>query len=279
MPGEVAMAWPPGHFYSPVPSLDEVRAREDRVFAVPRSVPGVDLREDAQLALVDELAPYCADQPFTAERSPGLRYHFENPFFGAGDGIVLHCLLRHLRPPRVVEIGSGFSSALMLDTDERFLGPRTSFTFVDPYPERLLELLGDESGDRAELIDRPVQDIAVDFFDQLRAGDVLFIDSTHVAKVGSDVNVLLLDVLPRLAPGVWVHVHDILYPFEYPRDWIYGGRSWNEAYLLRAFLAFNTSFRIELFNSFLGHFHHRHVSQALPPWSRNTGGSIWLRRF
>jgi hypothetical protein len=112
----------------------------------------------------------------------------------------------------------------------------------------------------------------------LRSGDVLFVDSSHVAKIGSDVNSLFFDVLPNLAPGVVVHVHDIHYPFEYPKDWVFEGRAWNEAYLLRAFLTMNTDYEILLFNSYLSCFHIDEVAQLMPGWRINPGGSIWLRR-
>jgi hypothetical protein len=99
-----------------------------------------------------------------------------------------------------------------------------------------------------------------------------------VSKTGSDVNYLLLEVLPRLKTGVWIHFHDLFYPFEYPQDWVFGGRSWNEGYALRAFLQFNTSFRIEFMNTFLEHFHEARFAQRMPLCLRNPGGSLWLRR-
>ena len=107
---------------------------------------------------------------------------------------------------------------------------------------------------------------------------MLFIDSTHVAKVGSDVTTLFFDVLPTLKPGVLVHIHDVLWPFEYPRSWYLQGRSWNEAYLLRAFLQYNEEFEILLFNSFLGTHYAGDVAEILPLCAKNPGGSLWLRR-
>ena len=115
-------------------------------------------------------------------------------------------------------------------------------------------------------------------FATLEENDILFIDSTHVAKIGSDVNYLFFEVLPRLRAGVYVHVHDIFHPFEYPRAWIYEGRAWTEAYMLRAFLTFNTAFEIVLFNTFLERFHRERFAHKMPLCLRNEGGSIWLRR-
>jgi hypothetical protein len=107
---------------------------------------------------------------------------------------------------------------------------------------------------------------------------MLIIDSTHVAKIGSDVNHLMFDVLPRLAPGVLVHVHDIHYPFEYPREWVYQGRAWNEAYLVRAFLMSNVAWEIVFFNSFIAARHGEALAASLPPAKDSAGSSLWLRR-
>lgn len=270
--------WPPGHFHSPVPSLAEVRRREARVFRVPQKIEGIDLLEAEQLALVDQFQDYYAEQPFPVERSPGLRYYFSNDFFSYGDGLMLYCMLRHVRPRRVVEVGSGFSSAMILDVNEQFLGQQARCSFIEPYPERLLGLLRPTDRTSTTLAEVPLQDADPQVFMELEAGDVLFIDSSHVSKVGSDVNELFFEILPQLKAGVYVHFHDIFYPFEYPAAWVYQGRAWNESYLLRAFLMYNPRFRIVLFNSYLAAFHHDYVAERLPLWAKNPGGSLWLQR-
>lgn len=268
--------YPPGHFHSPVPDLEEVRARDAEIFDRPAELAGIDLRADAQLALVEELRRYAADQPFGAGPTDGLRYHYDNDYFGWGDGLVLFCMLRHLRPARVVEVGSGFSSALMLDTAERFLDPSPDLVLIEPNPDRLWGLLHDGDKDRVTLLSRPVQEVDRAVFDRLEPGDILFIDSSHVTKIGSDVNLLLLEVVPRLRPGVHVHVHDIIWPFEYARKWVYQGRAWNEAYLLRALLVGNPRLRIEFWSSQLAACHKERVGAALPLWPRDSGTSMWL---
>jgi hypothetical protein len=268
--------YPPGHFYSPLPDLDEVRAHDREIFDAPVTLPGIDLREQEQLALVEKLAPYAADVPFGGDPAPGLRYHFANDYFGWGDGLVLFCLLRQLRPQRLVEVGSGYSSALMLDTAERFLDGRPHCTFIEPYPDRLRALLRPGDADRATVIEARVQDVDREVFARLAPGDVLFIDSSHVSKVGSDVNLLLLDVLPALPAGVHVHVHDIVWPFEYSRAWVYEGRAWTEAYLLRALLVHNERLRITWWSSFLRARHADAVTARLPLWRIDSGTSLWL---
>ena len=270
---------PPGHFYSPIPSLDEVRRDAARIFAPPpREVPGVDLNEAGQLALLERFRAFSDEMPFSAERAPGLRYFFDNPAFAWGDGIVLYSMIRHLRPRRFVEIGSGYSSCLTLDTSERFLGGAVACVFIEPYPELLLSLLKEGDRERVEIVPARLQDVDPAHFAVLEAGDILFVDSTHVARLDSDVNVIFSRILPRLAPGVSVHFHDIFHPFDYPQEWIYEGRAWNEAYVLRAFLQYNRAFEVSFFTTFLAHFHADALFSVLPLARKNPGGSIWLRR-
>ncbi|MCW2523986.1 MAG: hypothetical protein JWO63_2321 [Frankiales bacterium] len=270
------MAFPPGHFYSPVADLTEISQRQEQIFAVPDSLPGIDLNAAGQLDRLTEFAAFAAEQPFADGPTEGLRYQFVNNFFSYGDGMAYYCMLRSIRPRRIIEVGSGWSSALALDVDELFFDASTEMTFIEPYPDRLAELIRPEDRGRVRILEEPLHAVDPSLFSELAAGDLLFIDSTHVSKIGSDVNQLILDVLPSLPAGVHIHVHDVFYPFEYPRDWVYDGRSWSEDYLLRAYLSQNERVRITWFNSYLNQFHHGAVSAAMPLWARNTGGSIYL---
>ena len=272
---------PPGHFYSPFPEVEEVLRKEHEIWRKPlprREIPGVEMHEAEQLRLLDEFTGYYREQPFHAARQPGLRYHFENENYSYSDAIFHYCMLRHLRPRRFIEVGSGFSSAVTLDTDELFLGNSLACTFIDPHPELLLSLIKEEDKPRIEIVGRKVQDVDPRLFDGLGDGDVLFVDSTHVAKTLSDVNHLFFEVLPRLRAGVAVHLHDVFYPFVYPKDWELERRAWNEAYLLRAFLQYNDTFRVYFCNTFLEYFHDARFKRELPLCMKNTGGSIWLRK-
>ncbi|MGI8696388.1 MAG: class I SAM-dependent methyltransferase [Mycobacteriales bacterium] len=271
---DVAPLYPPGHFYSPLPDLAEIERDHGRVFADRESFPGIDLRTDAQLRLAAEIADATRDQPFQDRPSDGPRYYFGNDYFGYGDAVVLHGLLRMWRPARLIEVGSGFSSALILDTDDRYLGGSVQMTFIDPYPDRLQSLLRPE--ERADVVQKRVQDVDPKVFGTLGPGDMLFIDSSHVAKVGSDVLFLLLDVLPELPAGVHVHIHDIGWPFEYSPAWVFEGRAWNETYLLHALLVNNEHLRIIWFADYLSIHHRDQVAELLPIWGRNTGTSMWL---
>lgn len=279
----------PGHFYSPIPSEDEIaRLAEPLFVAQPREFPGIDLAEATQLALLDEFAAYYAEQPFGDEPRASSRYYLRNGYFSYGDALFLYSMLRYAKPRRVIEVGSGFSSFVMLDTNERFFDRRIQLTFVEPHPERLQLRLTSADAETAEIVTQPVQSVPLERFGELQAGDILFVDSSHVSKIGSDLNHLLFEVLPRLASGVYVHFHDIFYPFEYPPAWFADRRYWNEAYLLRAFLQSNSRFQICGWLDFLGTFHPQKLAASLPLAARNIArscppdiapsGSMWLRR-
>ena len=147
---------------------------------------------------------------------------------------------------------------------------------VEPFP---LDFLKKGFPGLRALLQKKVEDLGLDFFSQLQSGDIFFIDSSHTVKIGGDVNYLFLEVLPRLNPGVIVHVHDILFPFDYRRDWVMDEfRFWTEQYLLQAFLAFNSQFDVLTANSYLAHYHLDDFKATFPnsPWW--GGGSFWMRR-
>jgi predicted O-methyltransferase YrrM len=270
---------PPGHFYSPIPDLDYTREhRGDLWSEIKRSLPGIELAEEKQIGLVRQLAAYYGEVPFTEHKQDGARYYFENPYLGHGSSIILYSMMRHFRPKRIVEVGSGFSSAAMLDVNDRFFDGGIRFTFVEPYPERLLSLLSDRDKHRHRICKDIVQNVPPDMFAELESNDILFIDSSHVAKVGSDVGYLLGEVLPLLKKGVIVHIHDIYWPFEYPEDWVLSGKAWNEAYMVKAFLQFNNCFEIILFNSYLATHQQKLMQECLPLFLPDGGSGLWLRK-
>lgn len=273
-------AFPPGHFYSPIPSLPEVKLREKEIFErKEKEIPGINLNEEGQLHLLHKLSRYYAELPFEVHKKQNLRYCFENPFFSYADAIVLYCMIRHLLPKRIIEIGSGYSSCVILDTNELFLGNTVACTFIEPHPDQFLSLTRPSDRSTIQLIRKQVQDIEVNKFSELSTGDILFIDSSHVSKVGSDVNYIFFEMLPRIERGVYVHFHDIFHAFEYPKEWVYEGRAWNEAYVLRGFLQYNNAFEIVFFNDFLATFRRKSLFTEMPLCEKNTGGSIWIRRI
>jgi hypothetical protein len=270
---------PNGHFYSPIPALEEIRRDESRIFRPgERSVPGIDLAEESQLRLLSDFAEYYKELSFPEERDPAYRYYYQNPSYSYSDAIFLYSIIRHARPRRIVEVGSGHSSCVTLDTNDRFFGGSISCTFIEPYPELLRSLLRQPDFQQVRIIPQRLQEVELDVFRQLAPNDILFIDSTHVSKTGSDVNRIFFEILAALASGVYVHFHDVFYPFEYPKEWVYEGRAWNELYMLRAFLQYNSSFRIVCFNTFLEEFHEEFFAAHMPLCLKNRGGSIWLQK-
>lgn len=254
---------PAGHYYSPRTSAADVLAAK----MMRRPPLGIDLCLTEQAQLARELR---LEVPSTNRwTSQG------NSMFGPADASVLLAMLRRHRPSRVVEVGSGFSTAVMLDAAEDFL-PELRITCVEPYPDRLRTRLRPGDEERLELIEAPVQSVAPESLVRgLGPGDMLFVDSTHVVKAGSDVCHLLLHTLPLVPVGVLVHVHDIFWPFEYTDSWLNEHRDWTEAYLLHALLSGNPGWRIELFASWLWA---AHPDLAAPGTTAEQPGSIWLRR-
>lgn len=226
---------------------------------------GVDLREREQLAYLDQIVPLLPER--------WSRYRPGNDQFGAADAGLYAAILRWERPRHVVEVGSGWSTAVAVDCHERWL-PNLEITCIEPYTARLRSSL--RPGDALDIREEQVQDTPSGVFGSLGAGDILFVDSTHVAKAGSDVQRLVLEILPSMPVGALIHFHDIFWPFEYPKPWLAEGRGWNEAYLLHAFLAHNVSWQIILWESWVWVLHPELVPESLR--AAPGPGGIWLRR-
>jgi len=267
-----------GGFFSPVPSREEIAEAFAQGVSGP-PFPGIDLNEARQLERLDRFSAHYVDQPFPEHPVKRRRFHLANPAYGPCDAIMLYCMLREARPRRIMEIGSGFSSAAMLDLDEQLWGSTVEFTFIDPDLRRLRPLLRVDDERRCALIEKRVQDVPIETFSELRENDVLFVDSSHVSKIGSDVNRIFFDILPTLAPGVLIHIHDVTGTLEYPRQWLEEGRAWNEQYLLRAFLMYNPAFRIELLSGWLIDTHLAWFRTHMPLCAQGGGGQIWLRKI
>ena len=275
---ELTGLFPIGHFYSPLPSREEIAEAWARGnFGPPFAA--VDLNEAAQFARLERFAGWYGEQPFPEKPTEGARFYLDNNSYGHFDAFMLYGMLREARPRRIIEVGSGFSSAAMLDLNEHVLGGEVNFTFIDPDMGRLRPLLRPDDAARATLIEKRVQEVPLEAFAALRENDVLFIDSSHVSKIGSDVNRLFFDVIPSLAPGVLIHIHDVAGNLDYPRDWLEEGRAWNEQYLLRAFLMNNRDYRIELFSAWLWNQRHEFIREKMPMCGRGGGGQMWLRKL
>lgn len=278
-----ALFVPPGHFYSPIVDVQEVAAKRERLWGADPVVDGIDWNDAGHRQLLTEVFPkylplydYPEDLP---EGSPPATFYTQNPQFSWMDARALFVLLHAWRPRRVIEVGSGYSSLLMADVNRRWFDCAMHVTCIEPYPRSFLT---DRIDGLSCLVEKKVQDVPLDEFAQLGEGDILFIDSSHVTKTGSDVNRLYFDVLPALAPGVRIHVHDVFLPHEYPEQWVLkDNRSWNEQYLVRALLMYSDGLRVEFGSSYAFHAFPDLVVRALahPKGHGFGGGSLWLTKL
>ncbi|MFC7556652.1 class I SAM-dependent methyltransferase [Pseudoroseomonas wenyumeiae] len=277
-PGNVSTLFPIGHFYSPVVDPAELLNSNFNERRSKDQLAGVEIDYDRMEIFFRELLSALGNVEIASNAESGRRYYPENDMYGMGDALVLASMVRHLKPKRWIEVGSGFSSAVLLDTLDQSPDLTTQLTFIEPFPDRLMRLLRGSDQSRVALIHSGIQQVDLNVFRALEKDDVLFLDTTHVTKTGSDVNFEVFSILPILSSGVVVHFHDIFADFEYPEEWIYKqNRSWNESYLLRAFLMYNRDFEVIYFND--GFAKHRATvfREQAPQASANPGG-IWLRK-
>jgi hypothetical protein len=278
--GPVKLYVPPGHFYSPIVNptdAERALAAVERK-PIPVSVPGVTIDRAEMVRTWQALLPHLSGNAFPRSPTPGFRYAYENGSYSWGDGSVLQAMICWRRPKRIIEIGNGWSSACMIDTVELYLTTPCDLTFIDPYPQLLHQVAGDALP-RLRSFEYDIQAAPLEMFDELESDDILFIDSTHVLRTGSDVCFELFEILPRLAPGVFVHFHDMFWPFEYPRPWAVGeNRSWNELYAVRAFLTDNEKWEVVMFSDYLAKLERPMIEATWPMFLLNSGGALWLRR-
>lgn len=278
------VGYEPGHYYSPIPDLEEIKTNASEIFSE-KKLPEIDLNNATQLKTLHDLKNHYNSYLYKQNSIPDekLRYKKEGAWYRFADSVFLHCMMLQFKPKNIIEIGSGHSSAIMLDVNERFFNNQIKFTFIEPFPEeRLLKIMRSEDQIRNSIISEKAQAVNEDQFKILKENDILFIDSTHVSKVGSDVNYLLLEIFPILNPGILIHIHDIFFPFELPKHWILNNRwFWNENYLLHAFLLNNKDFEIVAFNSYLLQTDLAWFTREMPECTigREDTGSIWLRKI
>jgi hypothetical protein len=267
------------HFYEPLPDF---RAISREAVLKRREGQAIHWNWPAQREWAEKLSSF-ADE-FVNIRSAsanGSTFHFGNEMFGPLDAAVYYATVRALKPARIIEVGSGFSTqigciALRQNAAEQRPG---RMTCIEPHPPAWFQTAGLD----IELLQQPVETVPLELFAGLRKNDILFIDSTHTVKFQSDVCREFLDILPALDVGVCVQVHDIFFPYDYPPDWlIKERRAWNEQYLLEAFLAFNSDFEILLANHFLSveqpETAGRILAQPTISSSPHQAGSFWMKR-
>ncbi|MGD1152447.1 MAG: class I SAM-dependent methyltransferase [Syntrophales bacterium] len=272
----------PSHFYEPIP---DTRTLKDNLWLKTSDLIGIDFNETKIL----ELLSFFTDK-FKAEydsfpkhkTSTPNEYYVNNGAFESVDGEILYCMIRLFQPRRIFEIGSGNStylSAQAIQKNKENSNYECDLIAFDPYPK---DVLNPGFPHLTKVVPVKIEDVPLSEFNKLQENDILFIDSSHVLKIGSDVQYEYLEILPRLNKGVLVHVHDIFLPAEYPRDCILKSYMfWTEQYLLQAFLAFNDSFEILWPGSFMHLKHPDELEKAFNSYNRNETwpGSFWIRKI
>jgi len=263
----------PNHFYDPIPDTSQL---PDRLWERPSEMIGIDQNIESQAALLEEIA------------GSGLKEYqaigTEGPAsaFAGIDGAMLYSLIRKLKPRRMIEIGSGASTLLSLRAlqHNRAENPadQGEFTAIEPYPS---ETVREALRGKGTLIEEKVENLPLALFEALGENDILFIDSSHSVKIGSDVLYEILEILPRLKKGVHIHIHDIFLPYHYPKDWVKGRKIfWTEQYLLQSFLACNQDFEILWSPGSMAHRMPERLAAHFPGYDheREPAGSFWMRR-
>lgn len=273
----------PGHFHSPIVDPEELGPRREAIWPPAPEVLGIDFRPAEHRRILTEVFPRFAPDYRYPERESDTtsedQFYTQNSQFSWLDSRALFVLLRELRPKRVIEVGGGFSSLLIADVNRRWFDGVIEFECIEPYPRPFLDR---GVAGLTRLVRERVEVLDTESFRRLEENDILFIDSSHVAKTGSDVNFLYFEVLPRLRPGVRVHFHDIFLPADYPQQWVLQeNRSWNEQYVLRALLMHSTAFRVMFACNYAFMRFPELVASAIgvEPGKGFGGGSCWIERL
>ena len=274
------------HYYSAIPDIKDLERRDS--WNKTSNLAGINFRPEEQVKFLLKIGQQYGGEcvwPLTKTLNP-TQFYLKNQSFSYGCAAALHTMIRYWKPRRIIEIGSGYSSRVISAAISQNLKDNPNnpveYKIVDPYPDEasisILPNLSHLEKQRVELLDPS-------FFEQLGENDILFIDSSHSVKIGSDVNYLILQILPNLAPGVVVHLHDIPMPYEYNKVYATSPTFrmfWTESYLLQAFLSLNREYEILLAMNYLMLEHMDRFCEAFSKfeikdnWSNS--GSIWIRR-
>jgi len=271
----------PVHYYMPVPDTSSLA---EILWNSQSALVGIDVNEISQQELLKNFLIYRQEYdslPKVKTVNP-CQYFVHNNSFDSVDGEILYCMIRYFKPKKILEIGSGFSTILSAQAIQKNKMENAEdvceLEAVDPYPN---EIIRTGFPGFSKLVSLRVQDIPLSSFEVLEKNDILFIDSSHVLKIGSDVQYLYLEVLPRLKSGVIIHIHDIFLPAEYPKNLVLKEHIfWNEQYLLQAFLTFNDHFKILWNGSFMHLKYPGLLEAAFCSYKRNEQwpGSFWMQK-
>ncbi len=261
------------HFYSPLPDVERLPTG---LWPDPLPTPGVDLRLESAVALLGQLTPLIEEFNPPREPQPGGGFYLHNSMYESVDAETLYALVRLLQPKRVVELGSGASSHV-ISRARADAGRAVEHHIYDPYPFTASGM-GPVESTTVRAVGAEM--MTADDLAMLEAGDILFVDTTHTVKTGGDCSNIYLRLLPTIPVGVYVHVHDIFMPYEYPRRWVVDHRrAWAEQYLMQAFLAFNKAFEVLLPTHALARLRTEAVAAAVSSFSPNVApAAFWMRR-
>lgn len=264
------------HYYQP---LINPRKHLVRSLRTDRNLPGIDLNVDEQLALLSKFDYSVELTNFPLNKTHPHTFHYNNDSYGPGDAEYLYSMIRHFKPRRIIEIGSGASTLMAQNAVKtngiKDAGYSCDHICIEPYEQPWLEELG------VEVIRKRVETINIDNFQELEAHDILFIDSSHIIRPQGDVLFEYLEILPTLKSGVLIHIHDIFTPKDYKDEWVYNNVLWNEQYLLEAFLTFNEKFKVVAALNYLSHNFSKELAAKCPVYAGQTGcepGAFWVMR-
>lgn len=267
--------FPNGHYYSPVPSMIDCERYKKKQWS---DLKNINLNAYYQENLLNVFGTLYKEFCFPYEENLSIsKYYLNCGFFDLNDAITLNLFLRHFKPSKIIEVGSGFSTLCMVET-ARISNINIDITCIEPYPDRLKSLVDVEND--VDLHEEFLQNVdSKKITEKLKPGDLLFIDSSHVYKYGSDVMYIFKKILPNIPKGVFVHFHDVPFPFEYHDNWVDKGWYWSEAFFLEQFLAHNNDWEIVFWPSMLYETLEKKVTQQMPLMQKMTkGGSIFIRR-
>ena len=272
----------PDHFYETIPNIQSLK---DNLWQKRSKLVGIDINEENQIKLISEFYSLFKEEydKFPKEKtSDPHQFYINNGSFESVDCEILYCMIRYFKPKKIVETGSGFSTLLSAQAilkNKKENNIDCELIAIEPYPWGFLKtgFLG-----LKKLISKKIQEIPLIEFDQLKRNDIFFVDTSHVLKIGSDVQYLFLEILPRLNKGVIIHFHDIFIPSDYPKSWILKSyRFYNEQYLLQTFMVFNKSFEVLWAGSYMHLKNADRLETTFKSYNRDKRwpGSFWIRRI
>lgn len=267
---------PFNHYESPYPTIQEV-AFNNKYIQETEKYMNINLNIKGQLEFLDTIQLMLEKVKKDKDSNIINRRFKSNSYFDNNDAVLLYVMLMKYKPKKIIEIGSGYSTCIMLDVNEYEFDNQINIKCIEPYPERLLSRIK-ENEKGLEIRKTMVQTTPVDEFKELRKNDILFIDSSHVTKNGGDIPYEYFNILPQLNSGVIIHIHDIFYPFVYPEKWLKEGRVYTEAYILRALLESNDEYEILFWNDMMQKKYVEQYKDALANKWDLIGNSLWIRK-